>query len=456
MKLAETTFYAVDLPFVQKEDMLLDWLCKTCTTNQYAWKTVNNCLQSAYIDIKTNTKQCLVDTLVYTLNDHKDDIYEDILKCSDLILANNSMRQYFTNKQKDLGLLIKALLNNITKRSDYYSLTQDFHHSLEPYELSSVENCTIASIIESLMQIYRQSTTTKEELRIIFIHDILYPLCGIIDHKHIDGANKLGIAAYKCIQQLILGRNKHILNEQATEGSCTMLADLFDTLSKNVEILNLQWNISTYTFILRAAVGSYKSNTALLDMFFRNLIDSSGRYKWEILNASLGVIDDKLDFENSIENVTLSEYFQKLISDILIYDGVTCAHYGIFTQLSYINPLLIEKNIPNILSKVLMEEQSADYTNLLIAILHASTKMRREQKFISQLLMSLKQHVTIRKTRRTKTVTFFPHEFRIRLARSISNTQAIACLKTLTWYLNTDCTEMLQHSASCKSFIFMS
>lgn len=60
--------------------------------------------------------------------------------------------------------------------------------------------------------------------------------------------------------------------------------------------------------------------------------------------------------------LTLSEYFQKLVSDILICDGVTCTHYGILAQLSYIDPLLIEKNISNILSKVLMEEQSAEYT----------------------------------------------------------------------------------------------
>ncbi|XP_025157021.1 uncharacterized protein LOC105186714 isoform X2 [Harpegnathos saltator] len=105
LKLAETVFSTVDLPFIQKEEILLDWLCKICLTNQHAWKTLNNCLEFTHIDIKTNIKHCLVDMLIRALSDFTEGTYEEILKCCTLILANNSMQQYFTKKIEDLGLL---------------------------------------------------------------------------------------------------------------------------------------------------------------------------------------------------------------------------------------------------------------------------------------------------------------------------------------------------------------
>lgn len=457
LKLAETAFSTVDLPLVQKEDVLLDWLCKICVTNPHAWKTLNNCLKSTHFDIKINIKQCLVDMLIHTLNDLTEETYEEVLECCTLILANNSMRQYFKKKPKDLGLLVKILLNTVLKHSGYYSETQgEDKQLLKSCILSSVESCGIISIIESIMQIYRQSITTKEEIRIIFIRYILYPMCNLIDHRHADSANKLGIVAYKCIQHLLLGK-RNTQNDHTTESSPIMFPDLFGVLSENVEKLNLQSNLATYLFILRAAVGTYKSDTASLDVFFRNLINTSGRYKWEILNVSLQLLNDvSFDFENAIEDVTLSEYFQKLISDILTNDNITCGQCGILVKLSYINPLLIESNIQNILNKILLEEQNTDYTNLLIAILYVSTKLRREQKLVSQLLISVKQHVAVKKKHKMSRSEFFPEEFKVKLAKSINNTsssQAIASLKTLTYHLNTDCVELLQSNTSCKSHI---
>lgn len=408
--------------------------------------------ETAYF-AKTSVKQYLVDIFVQILNSNMTDVYE-ALECCSLILVNNSMRQYFANKPKNLSLL-KTLFNKVSEHSSCHDAVQEeCVQLLKPCKLSPAENYAIISIIESLIQIYKL-ITTKNELKSIFIRDILYPMCNLIDHGHTDNTNKLGIVAYKCIQQLLLKETKLIRNKQTSESFQTLFAELFCTLSENVEILNFQSNFLTYQFIFRAVIGTYKSDATLVDAFFRNLINSSGKYKWEILSAFLKLLNDvTLDFDNTIENVTLFEYFQKIITDILTCDNITCMHYDILTQLSYLNPLLIEKNIADILNKILMKEQTIDYINLLIAILHSSTKLRREQKLISQLLISLKQHLTTKKAYKMDT-TFFPYEFIIKLRETISNfssSQTIATLRTLIHYLNVDCVELLECDISRKNF----
>ncbi|XP_011634757.1 uncharacterized protein LOC105425615 isoform X1 [Pogonomyrmex barbatus] len=457
LKLAETAFYAEDLPLVRKEDLLLEWLCKICPTNEHSWKTLNNCLRSVYINITASMKQCLIDMLIQALNSNMENIYEDILKSCSLVLTNISMRQYFINKPKILGLLIKTLLNNISK---HYSdlMQEDFNELSEPCKLSPLENDTVIDILESLMQIYKQMILTKDELRSIFIQDILYLVCSLVDHTNMDNTNRLGVAVYKCIQRLLLGKNRSVQTKETEESNQSMLSDLFCILSKHVETSSLRCNLLTYQFIFRSIIGTYKSDPILLDVFFRNLINSSGKYKWEILDSFLKLLNDIIfNFDNTVEGITLTEYFQNLINNILTHDNMISAHYGILIQLSYINPVLIENNISDILNKILIKEQTVYHTNLLIAILHASTKLRREQKFISQLLTSLKQQTTIKKTYKEDT-TFFLDEFRIKLMKTISNftsSQTITTIRTLVYYLNTDCAELLQSNTSCKNILLL-
>lgn len=447
IKLAVT---AMELSLIPKEDLLLKWLCKLCVTNQCLLKCFNNCLKSAH-ELKTSAKQYLVDMLVQILNSNMTDVYEEGLECCSLILANNSMRQYFANKPKNLDFL-KILFNNVLDRS-CHSKQEEYDQLFKPCKLSPAENYAIVSIIESLIQIYKL-TTIKNELKSIFICDILYPMCNLIDHRYIDNTDKLGIMAYKCIRHLLLKETKLMQNKQTSESVQTMFTELFCTLSENVDTLNFQSNFITFQFIFHAVISTYKSDATLVDAFFRNLINSSGKYKWEILSGFLELLNDiTLDFDNTIENITLFEYFQKIITDILTIDNITSIHYGILTQLSYLNPLLIEKNIPDILNKILMREQTIDYTKLLIAILHSSMKLRREPKLILQLLISLKQHLTTKKVYKMN-MAFFPYEFRIKLRETVSNfssSQTITTLKTLIRYLNVDCVELLEYDISRKN-----
>lgn len=455
LKLAESAFCTMDLPLVRKEDLLFEWLCKSCATNQHAWQTLNNCLKFDHINIRIDVKQCLIDMLVRTLESDIENIYEEIFECCCLVLANNSMRQYFTNKPKILGLLMKALLNNVLKHSSCGNVMQEECNLLKPCKLSPAENDAIINSIESLMQIYKQ-IITKNELRLIFIRDILYPMCTLVDHTHTDNKNQLGIVVYKCIQRILLGKNKSVQNKQIGENDQSIFSDLFCVLSEHMKTSNFQNNFLTYEFIFRTIISTYKSDVTLLDMFFRNLINSSGKYKWEIMDSFLKLLKDvMLDFDNAIDDVTLTEYFQNFINEILMLNSIIHVHYRVLAQLSYINPILIEKNISDILNKILMKEQTVDYTNLLIAILYASTKLRREQKFISQLLITLK-HAATKKTYKASTSAFFPDEFKIKLTKTIGNfssSQTITSLRTLIYYLNTDCVELLQSNTSCKYLV---
>lgn len=455
LKLAETAFSSVDLPLVRKEDLLLEWLCKICATNQHAWKTLNNCLRSAHIDIKANVKQCLIDALELTLHTDVEDVYDEVLESCSLVLANNSMQQYFTNNPQSLGSLVKALLTNVLRHSTCTNASAEeldiIQHTRR--KLTSVQTCTMVSVIESLMQIYKLSLSTRNELRLTFIRDILYPMCNLIDCRCMGSKTKLGVVAYICIQQLLLGKSKSVRHKSVESTGETAFSDLFSALLENVKALDLQSNILTYHFIFHAAIGTYKLDIVLLDIFFRNLVNSAGRYKLEILNVCLKLLNDVLlDFDNTVDGVTLSEYLQQFVTDILTCN-LTRTQYEVLTQLAYVNPLLIERNLSDILDKILMDEQTAEYTNLLIAILHASTKLRREQGLIVQLLVSLKRHIATTKTCKIK--AFLPHDFKTRLLKvigNLSNSQAIAILRMLISYLNTDCVELLQCDTSCKSY----
>ncbi|EFN61613.1 hypothetical protein EAG_05917 [Camponotus floridanus] len=125
IKLAET---AMDLSLIPKEDSLVKWLCKLCVTNQCLLKCLNNCLKSVH-ELKTSTKQYLVDMLVQILNSNMTDVYEEDLECCSLILANNSMRQYFANKPKNLDFL-KILFNNVSDRSSCHNSKQEEYDQL--------------------------------------------------------------------------------------------------------------------------------------------------------------------------------------------------------------------------------------------------------------------------------------------------------------------------------------
>ncbi|KAK2582637.1 hypothetical protein KPH14_004919 [Odynerus spinipes] len=458
LKLAHNAFTAIDLPIVRKEDLILQWLCKVCTVEDDAWSSLQCCLKSEDINIKGNIKKAVIDVLVNKLSKNSCSMRDEVFECCSLLFSNAGMQQYFSSKPQDLELLLKSLINYVHS---------SFGDRLIGININTIKNAdkstaiiynTIINMMENLIQIYKQSVNTRDEISTIFIHDVLYPLCSIIDYKHADSTNRLGAMIHKCIQQLIFIKNKH-LKDGTNEIHKTTLSELFSELANNVKTMNLQSNLAVFICVFRVAVGFYKSDNIMLDVIFRRLINSAGKYKKEILISFFDYFGDiSFDFENKIDDVTLLQFFQDIIDDVLSVESFTSIDYRILTIITHFNPILIEKKIDNIIYKLYLQEPTVEHSNLLIGILDASILLRQEHKLISQLITTLQQVITSEKKSDVIMEPFFPLKFRKKFTQSVScitNSQALTMLKTLIDHLNTSCTEALKNNTTCHNIIIM-
>lgn len=450
LKLAENAFCAIDIPIIHKNDHILQWLCNIHPMDQKIWNSLKNCLKIKYLNIKTNIIKMLIKIVIETFQKDIKYIYKDIFECCSLLTSNNGIQQYFISKPEDLGLLIKSLLecvNNIFKHA--LNIKEP---SIDGIKISLINKSnellltaynTIINVIENLIQIYKSAFIKKDILKIIFINDILYPLCVIIDHTCTDNSNRLGAITHKCIQQLVFER-KYIQSGE-------FLID--ENIIKNISILiqtakikDLQSNLMIFNFFFRVAISTFKSNTIILDIILRKLIECSGIYRKKMLSTLLKCLNDvTINFNNKINDVTLFSYCQNIIDDILESKSMNNTDYDLLMQFCYFNPLLIEKRIQNILRKIFVEKSRLKYKNLMISILDASIHLKQEEKLISAILIVLKDsssHISI-----MENDMIFPNEFKqnlIKAINNITNSQNINILKTLTYHLRTDFLQMLQ------------
>ncbi|XP_031839197.1 uncharacterized protein LOC116429879 [Nomia melanderi] len=464
LKLAENTFCTVDIPIVRKEDLILQWLCETCSTDENSWRCIRNCLKTKNLDIKNDVKKLLVNTLIARLQGTLDNGHSDIFECYELLVSNHGMQQYFLNEPKDLGVLIKTFLIYALK---FFKCT--FNIEGQSYNEINIELIKkdnglpliiynrIINIIESMVQIFKLSFTAKDELKTMFVHDILYPLCDVIDHRCIDNTNRLGAVTYKCIQQLMFGKN-YVHNATVLKNkNITQFIDLISALGENAQSKDLQSNLRTFSFVFRAAVGVFKSDSATVDLILRELVKSAGTEKKEILSTLLKHLNDiTFNFENKIQDVTLFDYCQNIIDNILLSEDMSTIEYVLLSQFCSFNPLLIEKKIQEILRKAFQGNPTLEYTNLLISILTAVVYLRQEEKLISSILITLKQsnHVIPN----TNLNMFFPCEFKekfMKMVNNISTSQSVSMLRTLIYHLKTDCMEVLKSNDSCKNLAIM-
>ena len=459
LKLAENAFYIDDIPIVRKEDLVLQWLCKMCLANQNVWSSLNRCLKTTHLVVKVDVKKLLIKALVTRLQENVNDVDEQIFECCRLTVSNNGMQQYFINNPKDLGLLLKCLLDYALKFfKETFSIKEGSTDGIDitliskSDGLTSIAYNTAISVIESTIQIFKSAFVTKDSLRTIFVHDILYPLCVIIDHKHTDNTNRLGAVAHKCIQQIIFGKKHTKSGTVLTDENTAQFADLLSVLAENAKTKDLQSNSMTFVFIFRAAISTFKSDSCVLDLLLRGLVECAGIHKRQILNSLLRHLNDTaFDFDNKVHGVTLFDYCQKLIDDILASEDTSSIDYELLTQFCSFNPLIIEKRIPNILKRIFVGGPTLEYTNLMVSILDATVHLRQEEKLISAILMSLKH--SLNQISDAKVDMFFPDEFKgkfMKIVNNITNSQGVNILRTLIYHLKTDCMEVLQSNEICE------
>lgn len=456
LKLAHNVFFAIDLPITRKEDLILQWLCKVCTIKEDVWSSLKWCLKSENLNIKANIKKSLIDVLVQKLNENSLNKCNEVLECFSLLFSNTGMQQYLSKKLEDLQSLLKSLIHYVhTSFKDNLNIKDHFikidtNTAKNVDESTIVVYNTILSVIVNLMQIYKQSINTRDEISIIFIREVLYTLCSLIDHKCTDNTSRLGLTAHKCIQQLIFVKNKHA-QDKINE---TVLSELFLILASNIETMDLQNNLETYICVFRAVVGSYKSDTTTLDIIFRKLIISAGKYKKEILISFFYYFDDTpFDFQNKVNDITLLQFFQQIVDDILLVKKLSPVDYKLLTRITYFYPTLIEKKMDKIIYKLYLQEPTIEHNDLLISILDASILLRQEHKLISQLLTSLQEAITIETESDLIKQSFFSLEFKNKFTKLIScftNSQILIILKILINNLNRSCMESLNCNTTCK------
>ncbi|XP_015432834.1 PREDICTED: uncharacterized protein LOC107188946 [Dufourea novaeangliae] len=464
LKLAENAFCTSDLPIVRKEDLILQWLCETCSTDENVWRSIKSCLKTEHLNIKADVKELLVNALIAKLQGNIKDVHDDVFECYRLIVFNNSMQQYFISKPEDLGLAVKSLLIYALKFFKYtFNIQEDSAEGIDieliiksDGMLSVIYN-TIISIIENMIQISKSAFIVKDKLKIIFVRDILYPLCNIIDHKCTNKTNRLGAAAHKCVQQLIFGKKYAQDATSFRNESTTQFADLVSAFAENIKSKDFQANLRTFVFIFHAAVGVFKADSAALDFILRELVECAGIHKKEILNALLKHLNDiTFNFNNKVQDVTLFDYCQNIMNNILSNDSMSTIDYDLLAQFCSFNPLIIEKRIQEILRKAFLGNLSLEYTNLMVSILNAVIHLRHEEKLISFILIAVKH--SLNTIPNTKLNMFFPQEFKEKLKKAVNsttNSQGVSILRTLIYHLKTDCIEVLRSEDAHKNIVIV-
>lgn len=440
LKLAENTFSSTDLRVTKKEDLVIRWLCQLAEENsdEVVWQTLRHCLEfkntSADIVLKSEVKQCLVQTLMAKLANIGDSQLDDVLGCCQLLFASCEMQQYFQSKPESLGEFMKALFDLKTCKDEY-----------------SVKKCA-ADAVDCFVTCYKQSLK-KDEFTEVFLREILYPACSLIDKNLND---RLGAEIHKCIQQLLFGKSRYSqFKEYDEKDENNFGRKLFDELRKKSLIADKENIIVVFLYVFRAAVVSYKSDPGVIDVIFRNLVDSAGRLKVKFVTCLRDQLTNvTFDYQNKIGETTLFEYLEKFVDEILSYERLVSADYEAIAVIASLNPLIIEAKLQVILNRILLEKKDAktdkeSYGNLMIAILEAEVRLRREQKLVPWMLTAIKQSIVDHDKNDLETDGAFPIEFKDRFSKSVSNmtsTQTTDLLRSLAFHLNSLCTD---NSESC-------
>ncbi|XP_076246038.1 uncharacterized protein LOC143186329 [Calliopsis andreniformis] len=460
LKLAENAFYTVDIPVMHKEDLILQWLCEIYPVDQNVWSSLKHCLKTKHLDVKVDIKKLLIKTVIAKLQEQNvKNIHEDIFECCKLLVSNNGMQQYFINEPKYLGLLIESLLDYVLKLyKEGFDINEQSTIEIDLTLINRSDGLLLKAynaainVIENMMQIFKSPFLSKDNFRTIFIYHILCPLCVVVDHKYVDKTNRLGAAAYKCIQQIIFekkyAQNRTYLKNEDT----TRLTDLFSALAENAKTKDLQYNLITFTSLFHAAMGVFKFDSPVLDLILRELVKCAGKYEKQILDCLLKCLNDiTFDFDNKVHGVTLFDYCQNVINNILSSENMTNIDYDLLTQFCSFNPLLIEKRIQDILRKAFLGNPTLEYINLLTSILDAIVHLRQEEKLISAILMALKHSMNYMSD--AKFEMFFPYEFKekfMKVVNNITNSQGVSMLRTLIYHLKVNCMEILQSNDTCQ------
>lgn len=90
---------------------------------------------------------------------------------------------------------------------------------------------------------------------------------------------------------------------------------------------------------------------------------------------------------------------QNVIDKIIQLDHLSPWAYDCLSKIAQFNPLIIEEKLPDVFKKILLskklsEAEKSSYSALLLTILEACARLRRETKLVPWILMALDNHVS--------------------------------------------------------------
>ena len=359
------------------------------------------------------------------------DFVEKVFHGYSCILSNIKMHQYFKSNLKELNLLIKSFI-------DFESLALKTSNPV----INTMAQHYFSIVIDYYLQIYKQFSD-KELFAILFLKNILFPFCNLTKSQKIDSELQ------RCIHTLLFAKIFHHQYKKFATESDGVPGTLFSVLK---EIANADSLISFTIFeiVLCAAVKSYESDPKVVDLIFRNMVQSSHRDRRifkKLLDCLTGV---NLNMENKIENLMLSEFLKSYVDEILLKDNLDSLDYEIVAVIIKINPFIIENNLVDVLIKILPKKSKVDessYSQFFVAILNASICLRCEHKLILQLLMATKEILAQNSDTKSESVIAvpLPQEFLTKFMESISNitiSQTTTILRSLTFHLELCCVDI--------------
>ncbi|XP_043280172.1 uncharacterized protein [Venturia canescens] len=449
LKLAENTFTSEDFPVTRKEDLVLRWLCeqieKEGTNSAPILNTLTKCLRfkmfCPMVIFKTDIKQILVDTLIRKLSHAESTELREVMEACTMIFLNREMHRYFQTNLLSIANLITSLVACISARKSNRNIDEG-----EALLKDEGRTCVIHGI-ECLVTCYKQSTN-KDEIAEILISQMLYPLCSLVNMNQHD---RLGAEIHKCIQQLIFGKSRFLQFKDFIGKEDNFVLKLFEELKKKVDSYEVQITVVAFSYIFRAAAGSYKNDPATIDRVFRNLMNSAGPVKVKVFaNIKQQLSNVGFDYQNKIGESTLFEYLQMLIDEVISSEILNDVHYKALESIAVLNPLIIETKMQNIFERILFEEKKNgdeinSYTDLMVAIIEAGVRLRREQKLIPWILKAVEIKLEESNKLKLNFETVFPVGFKKHFSKSVGNmtsAQTIGVLRTLIYHLN-NCAAMV-------------
>ncbi|KAG8040505.1 hypothetical protein G9C98_002501 [Cotesia typhae] len=163
-------------------------------------------------------------------------------------------------------------------------------------------------------------------------------------------------------------------------------------------------------------------------------IKSSSSNNWaESLLPSLPEEIQALINDNEVQNV---------IDKIIQLDHLSPWAYDCLSKIAQFNPLMIEEKLPDVFKKILLskklsEDEKSSYSALLLTILEACARLRRETKLVPWILMALDNHVSSDLDQRV--IDILPSTFTEKFTLSTCNmthSQIISVLMSFIYHID--------------------